>query len=67
MATFARITVEFQFPQVPGDLESCIKLVMLQMRTPPSWPEGEEGGTGHLNHVYFDNDLRCVAAEIVRM
>lgn len=66
MTELVRITVEFPLPQVPDDLESCIKLVMHQMRTAPRWPAGEEGGTGHLNHVCHSDDLRCVGAEIVR-
>lgn len=59
-----RIEVEFDVPQ-GHSLEECCNLVMLQMRTPPVWSEGEEGGTGHLNYVCFDRTLRVVSAKVV--
>ena len=54
-----RVTVEFDDPGHP--LEDCMKLVMNQMRAIPEWEE--MAGTGRLNYVCHDPELRIVAAE----
>jgi hypothetical protein len=58
-----RIEVEFESPGGQS-LEECCKLVMLQMRAKPNWPDGEDVGTGHLNYVCHDRSLRIVSAKI---
>jgi hypothetical protein len=59
-----RIEIDAKLP-LGVTLEEMCKLVMLQMHAPPCWPEGEEGGTGHLNYVCFDRTMRITGSKIL--
>lgn len=61
-----RVCIEIEFEQPGGHgLDECIKLVMLQMRATPQWPEGEQGGTGLLNYVCHDRSMKVVSAKAI--
>lgn len=58
---YVRIEVRFARPQ-GADLADCMKLVLNQMRASPEWDE--PAGTGGLNYVCYDHELRITTAMI---